>query len=577
MATKTRSRTSTRVPGQSVDYVAVAIAYAEDASEDSKGRRYGKRIRQAAKRFLKDLKRAQKPRSPFVWSPPQAVRACRFIEKLPHVEGVWSTATLLLEPAQVFFLVQLFGFRTPAGGRRFTTALFAIARKNAKSTLAAGILLYCLCEESEPGPQILSAATTGDQARIVWNIAKRMVERTPALREHYGVEAFANTVVRYGTSGVMKPINAKASTQDGLNPSALCFDELHAHKTPELLNVLTSAAGARANPLFLYTTTEGYETPGPWPEIRKFSENVLDGVVTADHFLAIFYCVDEKDDDFDEAAWIKANPLIEGNPLLLDVIRREAIEAKSIPSKFAEFQIKRLNRRASSSSGFVNLRKWNGCAAVVSLDAMVGVQCWAGLDLATTTDMAAWRLLWLKDDVWYTWGRYWVPAEAVRHRTERRTVPYAGWVAAGHVTETSGDAVDYAVIEQQIVADFARFQPGKIAYDPWNAMQLATRLTDQGLPLEAFIQGPRSYHPAMQAFEIAYTTGALRHDGNPVLTWNMANLVARHDVNLNMAPDRKRSADKIDGAAALFMAFGVAVGDVDGRSFEAFLRNPVSA
>lgn len=543
---------------QPTDYVSIAIAYAEEAIAAPRGEWVGKWIRIAAQRFIRDLKRTQRKRPPFVWSAERANHACSFIEELPHVEGVWSTRTIRLEPFQIFLLVQLFGFRDHNGGRRFTTCLFAVARKNAKTTLAAAILLYCLCCEAEPGPQILAAAMTGNQARIVWSIAKRMVEATEDLREAFQLEAFANTIVRYENGGVCKPINAKASSQDGLNPSALCFDELHAHKTHDLLNVLTSAAGARANPLFLYTSTEGYETPGPWPEIRRFAQNVLEEAIEAEHFLAIYYALDDEDQDFDPSKWIKANPLLDANPILRAAIDKEAIEARAMAGKLSEFRIKRLNRQASSAGAWVNLVKWKRCAGAVNLEELRGLPCWAAFDLASTRDMNAWRLLWQKGDEYFTWGRYWVPTDAVAQRTERRSVPYRAWVDAGLITQTEGDAVDYSVIERDILADCKRFAPKMVAYDPWGATQLAQNLSAQGVPLMQFIQGPRSYNAAMDAFEVAYTTGKLHHGADPVLLWQAANLVARTDVNLNKAPDRKRSADKIDGIVALLMCFGLA-------------------
>jgi phage terminase large subunit-like protein len=224
------------------DYVAIAVAYAEQARDDVRHKRFGKWFRLAADRFLKDLERARADAPPFTFDPDQANDACDFIEKLPHVEGKWSTPNLLLHDSHVFFVVNLFGFRNADGTRRFTTALLAIARKNAKSTLAAAILLYCLCCEDEPGAQVISAATTGDQARIIFKIAKLMVDKTPDLREQFGVETFANAIARWPTGSALKPINAKASTQDGLNPSHTVLDEIHAHRTHDLLNVLQSAA-----------------------------------------------------------------------------------------------------------------------------------------------------------------------------------------------------------------------------------------------------------------------------------------------------------------------------------------------
>lgn len=542
------------------DHVDVAIRYAKAAAAD-RGGRFGRLIKLAAKRFLDDLKRAKKKGAPFSFSRDHANHACSWIELLPHVEGKWETPEIRLHPSHVWFVVQLFGFRKPDGTRRFTSALFAVARKNAKSTLSAAILLYCECCEEEEGAQVISAATTGSQARIIFNVAKRMAEKKADLREAYGLECWANAISRVETGATFKPINAKASTQDGLNPSHVGLDEIHAHKTPDLLNVLQSAAGARRNPLWLFTTTEGYANPGPWSEIRQFATQLLEGVFgdAADHFLAIFFAVDKDDGDFDEKAWHKANPLMDVNPHLLAAIRKESIEAKAMPSKLAEFQIKRLNRPAAAANGFILLPKWNACHGVVDLDALKDVPCWGGLDLASTRDLASLRLVWRLDDKIITWGRRWVPESAVAQRTERGTVPYAGWVAAGLLEQTEGEVTDYAVIEQAVLDVHERFNLQSLAFDRWNATEMVSRLVAAEVPLVEFIQGTKSYHPAMVELERAYIGKRLVHDGDPVLAWCAANLVARKDVNLNMAPDKRRSADKIDDITALLMAIGISI------------------
>jgi len=560
MARQRTASTSSQKAGTTqplADFVDIADAYAEEVVDDRPGEKYGKWIRLAAKRYRADRRTAnRKKRPPYLFSRQQANRYCEFIECLPHVEGEWDSPTIRLEPAQVFFVVQLFGFRNHDGTRRFTTALFAVARKNAKSTLAAAILIAVFCLEPGIGPQVLSAATTGDQARVVWGIAKRMVERAHDLQEAFMVEPFANAIARHDVGGTFKPINAKASTQDGLNPSALCFDELHAHKTRDLFDVLRSAAGARKSPLFLYTTTEGYENPGPWAEMRSFAFQVLEGVVKAEHFLAIYYAVDDADDDFDERAWRKANPLL-GRSVTVEKLREHAVEAKQQPGGLAEFRIKRLNRRAAAADGLIDLRKWRRCGGEIPLAELVNVPCWGGLDLASTRDMTAWRLVWMLDETLYTWGRYWVPSDAVAQRTERGSVPYRSWVEQGFVTMTEGDVADYRQIHQEIASDCGRFRVQTIAFDPWNAVQLVQQLQEDGLEMVQFIQGPKSYHPAIQELERLYMGKRLAHGGNPVLNWNAANLVARRDVNMNMAPDRKRSSDKIDGIVALIMAVGI--------------------
>lgn len=559
---KRKPKTSSRSSGSDTrDYVQIATAYAQKAVADRRGLRHCKWTRLAAKRFLADLKRAGSRKPPFRFDAWHARDACGFIESLPHVEGKWDTPTIRLDPFQIFFVVQLFGFRNLDGTRRFTSALLALARKNAKSTLGAGILLYCQCCEDEPGPQIVSAATTGDQARIVFNVAKRMVEKTPDLQEAFDVKAYANAIASFRNGGSFKPINAKASTQNGLNPSATVLDEVHAHKTAELLDVLQSAAGARRNPLWLYTTTEGYETPGPWPELRKFAQQVLDGVVKADHFLAMIYALDDDDDDFDESRYVKANPLLDASPILQRELHKAAAEAKAMPGRLAEFRIKRLNRQASAAQGWIDLPKWKRCGGAVDLEALVGLPCWAALDLASTTDLAAWRLVWQVDDRLLTWGRRWVPETAVERRTLRGTVPYEAWRGAGLIEATPGDVIDYEVIEARIREDIERFNPTLIAFDRWNAVDLVNRLTKDELPMIEFVQGPKSYHPAMQELERLYLARKLVHGGDPVLQWCASNLVVRYDANMNMAPDKKRSAEKIDDMAALLMAIGISKGE----------------
>jgi phage terminase large subunit-like protein len=552
------------------DYVRIAKNFAEQAVKDKKRTRNCEKVRQAAQRFLDDLKRSRRTSCSFVFDSWHANDACDFIEKLPHVEGKWETPTITLHRSQIFFIVQLFGFRKRESiyiegwgdyhPRRFTSALLAQARKNAKSTIAAAILIYCECCEPEEGAQIISAATTFPQASIIFNIGKRMVEKTAALRDAFGLEVWAKAVSRADTGATFKPIHAKASTQDGLNPSHVSLDEIHAHKSPDLLNVLTSAAGARLNPLWLYTTTEGFLNPGPWGELRTFAHRILEGVFgsDADHFLVLYFGIDDDDDPLDPKVWCKANPLLETNPKLLEAIKKEAFDAKQIPSKMPEFLIKRCNRQAAAPSSWVQLDRWKKCGGKkIDLNELEPYPCWGGLDLASTTDMASFRLIWDVDGLLVTYGWRFVPEEMVAYRSERGLVPYLSWQESGLIIATEGNAIDFSVIEKCIEDQFERFRIQMIAYDSWNAMDLVTRLVGKGIPMIEFVQGPKSYHPAMQQIERAYLRGELRYGVDPVLEWQASNLVPREDENQNKAPSKKRSGDKIDDMCSLFMARGV--------------------
>jgi phage terminase large subunit-like protein len=579
------------------NFTQVAIDYANEAIADKSRAKFCYWIQKAAHRFLNDLEKAKLEDNPYFFDDWHAQDACDFIEKMPHVEGQWDTPTIVMHPSHVFFVVQLFGFRKrqgiPVAGwgdgifypRRYTSGLFAVARKNAKSLLASSVLNYCMCCEPEEGAQIISAATTFGQARIVFDAAKKQVDKTPELRDAFGLETWAKAITRLSTGTSFKPIHAKAQTQDGLNPSHVSLDEIHAHKNADLLNVLTSAAGARKNPLWLYTTTEGYVNEGPWNDIKNFAKSILNNAVEADHFLALIYALDNEDknnkvtedNEFDESKWIKANPLMDVNPSLKDAIRKEAIEAKSMPSKLSEFRIKRLNRPASVANGWINLTKWAECGGEVDLDWLTEYPCYGGLDLASTTDIASFRLVWDVNGVLYTHGYRYVPSDTVRLRSNRGTVPYEKWVNQGLLIETEGNIIDTRRIESDILDCYKRFKIKDIAYDRWGARDLVVRLVDQGVPMIEFIQGRFSFHPAMVFLEERYLSGNLRHSGDEVLNWCASNLITRQDVNNNHQPDKNRSSDKIDDMVALIMAAGICRANQKQEDDLSFLKCPIIA
>jgi phage terminase large subunit-like protein len=576
------------------DYVGIARAYAEEAADLKNRKRFNKEVRQAAQRFLRDLWRAEHPESfsspsrVFYFDPWCACDPCDFIEKLPHVEGTWDTPNLTLHRSDVWFVVNLFGFRKATDhSRRFSKAIKAIARKNAKTTVAAGIGLYCQTCDGEVGPQVVSAAPTGAQARIVFDMASKMVNATPDLQEQFSLQVFKASIASYDNGGSFKPLTSKAKTKDGLNPSCVVIDEVHAHQDHDLINVLTSAAGARRNVLFLYVTTEGFDSPGPWAELRDVMKKILDGVLDeedSDHILCVFYKLDDEDkeakipadDDFDEAAWIKANPLIEVNDILFQKIREEAAEAKHMPGKLAEFRIKRLNRPSAVSGGWIDIPRWRKCAGAVDLQALKDVPCFGGLDLASVRDFCSYRLIWELDGVVITHGWSWVPKLAVAERKRRGLVPYTSWLEAGHLIEAGEEVVDHGSVLEKLIWVRENFRLVGNAYDSWNAAQLAKKARDAGVPMQEFVQGPKSYHPAMQALEVAYFAGNFRHGNAPVLNWCASNIVARQDQNLNKAPDKKKSADKIDEMTALLMAFGASLApEEETGTIDSWLKAPI--
>ncbi len=546
--------------GHSRNFAAIAEAYARDAAGAAKkDKRFCKWVRLAAKRHLNDRKKFASVRAPYKWDEWHANDVCDFIEKMPHVEGEWDSASITLEPPQIFILCVVFGWRRQDGKRRFSRAYIEMARKNAKSTFTAGVALYCLCCENEVGPQIVIGATTGDQANKVFLPAKKMVEKTVDLREAFEVQAWARSVTCGTTGGFMQPINAKASTQDGWNPHCAVLDELHAHKTRELFDVIRSAFGARKNPLLWMITTAGYNTLGVCFEQRTMVTKILDGLIEADHYFGIIFSLDEGDDPFDEEVWGKANPLL-GVSVQLAELRGYSIEAKNSPESFGEFQTKRLNIWTNARKGHVNMELWKKCDGEVDLDTLTDTPCWAALDLASTEDMNALRIVWRMPDGRYkTWGKVYLPEDTVIPRTERGNVPYQTWAQQGLITLTPGSVTDYDFIKRDIRWIAENFDLQGLAYDPWNALHLATQMQDEGVPMIEFRQGMASFNAAMKEVDRLYTSRQLDHAGDPILAWNASNLIARRDANDNIAPDKKYSAEKIDGMVALIMAVALSL------------------
>jgi phage terminase large subunit-like protein len=578
------------------DYAAIALAYAKEAAADKKQRRHCKWVRLAAQRHLDDLKRAGKGWAYRfdVW---RANDVCDFIEKLPHVEGTWATPTLTLEPAQIFILSVVFGWRRVNDGlRRFSTVYIEMARKGAKSTLTSGVALYCLCCEGEVGPQVVIGATTGEQAGKVFNPAKKMVERTEDLREAFGLSAFSRSIACKSNGGFIQPINAKGKTQDGWNPHLGILDELHAHKDRALFDVINSAFGSRKNPLLWVITTAGFDTVGVCYEQRTFVTKILERVLEAEHFFGIIYTLDtaaeyadgrkKGDDPFDERMWVKANPMIGVTPTL-ESMRRDATGAKASPGSEGEFKTKRLNIWLNAASRWLNMTQWLSCAdPALGWSDFEGLDCWVGADLADKDDITALVLAAIDTQGRLIFKpRFYLPMAVLSrsdHAEGRGAAPYRTWAAQGHLTLTEGDWIDHNLIEEQIREWHSHYGLRKAIFDQFAAARaMAARLnedlanTDDPLAEVLPKSAAKVTDPAKE-LEARVKSGPdrLRHDGNPVMNWMASNVCISRRVNETILPKKETemSPAKIDGIDALVNAIAPALSVMepapysDGRS-----------
>jgi phage terminase large subunit-like protein len=534
-------------PEAKQDYIGVMRAYM--AGVQSGEIVAGKWVKLAVARQLRDEARGDWG---FAFSRFFAVKACAFIESLPHVEGRWGSLTIHLEPWQVFVVCMLFGWRLKEDSfrRRFTILYLELARKNAKSTLAAGIALYHLLHEEEPGAQVICGATTGSQARIVFDIAKKMADRSGRLIVA-GVRTLTHRIIY--RDGIMKPINSKASTQDGLNPSVILLDEAHAQDF-ELHNVLKSAQGARDNSLMLCPTTAGYDLLSVGYAMHQTVRKILQGVVEAEHYLGVIYAIDYEDgDDWqDERVWPKANPMLGVTPKL-DKFRQDFIDAKNTPSGELDFLVKQLSVWHGAGSAWLSLPKWDLCADVsCKLDRFLGRECCIGGDLSQNDDITAVAYTFKVDDIFWSVVQLYLPEDVVEERA-RKVPEYAYWVKLGVLKLTPGSMIDYNMIEKDIRANLLRFKVKDIAFDQYGSFQIVGSLFNDGYPARIETKNSTNSTPPARELESRVKHRRFRHDGNPALRWHASNVVVTRKVDGSLVPKKEtaESPNKIDGIEAV--------------------------
>ena len=511
-------------------------------------------VRCACERNRRDLETGEERG---LWFDEEKARtAITFFRLLKHSKGEWAGRTLELEPWQQFAVAMLMGWRREDGTRRFRTSYLEVARKNGKTTLAAGLGLYLMLADGEPGAEVYSVATKRDQARLSHGEATRMAKSSPAIRRM--VNVYRDNIHIVDTASKFEPLGADADTMDGLNVHAALVDEVHAHKTRAVWDVIETATGARRQPLMFAITTAGYDRQSLCWKLHEYTEKVLDGVIEDDSWFGMIYTLDGDDEWDDESAWVKANPNLAVSKKL-DDMRRKAGRAKEMPASLNAFQRLELDIWTQAETKWIPLEHWQACGAAVDPEGLRGRICYGGLDLSTNTDVSAFVMVFppqQEGDAYQVIPRFWIPEEAMIERSRRDRVPYDVWVRQGLITATPGNVIDYAWILHQIDQDAQAYDIVEIAFDRWGATKIQTELMERGGQdwLVQFGQGYVSMSPAMRELERLILEHKLAHGSNPVLTWMANNLVVRTDPAGNIKPDKEKSTEKIDGMVALVMA-----------------------
>ena len=512
-----------------------------------------KLVRLTCERHIKDLENAHK--RGFRFDKEKAERVIRFFGLLHHSKGEWAGQKFQLAPFQQAFLWILFGWvKAATGYRRFNFAYSCLARKQGKSTLASGVALYLLAADNEGGAEVYSAATKKDQARIVFQESTRMVSKSPSLRNY--IKQYRDSLSIAKTASKYVPLASDDDSLDGLHIHGCIGDEVHAWKGRALWDVLITAMGARRQPLMFAITTAGYDRHSICFEQHSYSEKVLQGVIEDDTWFSWIAQIDPEDDWEDERVWCKANPTL-GEIVKIEELRSAAAKAKENPAALNAFLRLRLNRWTESSVSWVPLDKWDACNGPVTHKLLHKRPCFGALDLATTTDIAAFVLLFPPygdDTKWRVLPHFYLPEENIKDRVTRDRVPYDVWQRQGHFNLTPGNIIDYDYIRAHVNKLSEEYDIKEIAYDPWNATQIATQLEGDGFVLAQTRQGFTTFSGPMKRLLELVLRGEIEHGGNPVLRWMASNTVADMDPAGNIKPSKNKSTEKIDGIVALIMA-----------------------
>lgn len=522
----------------------------------------GQLIRLTVERHRKDLKRKRG----IYFDEAEGLFICQFFEDwLTHFKGIHAGNPFILEPWQKFMLYLLNGWKSTDGRRRFQTLYLEVAKKNGKTPLAAGISLFSLLADNEPGAEVYYSATTRDQAKICFKYAAEMVKRSPEFSER--IRVLTNALAYDQQTSTAQPVSSEAGNIEGKSGSCIIVDEFHEHKTPEVRNNLRSGMASRWQPLEIITTTAGYNKNGPCFAMRKTCIDVLKGRKKNDALLPMIFTIDEGDDWTDQKNWHKSNPNL-GVSVQLSYLQNQFTAAKTEGStSIVAFQTKHMNIWTDAPNEWIGQEVWkkNDRGAVD----LSGRACAGGLDLSSTSDITA-LVLYFEDENEQAALEcfFWVPEETAKAVAKDGQIPYLEWVNDGHLLTTPGNVIDKSAIRRMITGTYfedgaqkydpdnimERYQVKAIAYDPWQAATIVPELIQDGAPMTKHPQGIGTMSGPTKELEKRIMAGTINHQGQPVLDWMRGNVAIYTDANGNIKVHKKNSSGKVDGIIATIMA-----------------------
>ena len=487
----------------------------------------------------------------------KADRAVTFIENLCHTKGKWAGTPFWLLPWQEQLIRDIFGIVKPDGNRQFRTAFVEICKKVGKSELAAAVALYLLYADNEPSAEVYGAAADRQQASIVFDVAKQMVEMSPALMKRSKLMGATKRIVNYSNAGYYQVLSAEVGGKHGFSVSGLVFDEIHTQPNRQLYDVLTKGSSdARQNPLHFIITTAGNDRHSIAYELHTKAVDILEGRRVDPTFYPVVYGLKDDEDWEDEANWYKVNPSL-GYTVDIERLRDACREAKQNPADEITFKWLRCNMWVSSTVAWIPDAIYMRGNEPIDMDALAGRDCYAGLDLSSTGDITALVLIFPprdEEEKYVLLPYFWIPEETIPRRVKANSVPYDIWEKQGYIMSTEGNVIHYDFIEKFIMDLSEKYHILEIAVDRWNATQMIQNLEGEGFTIVPFGQGFSSMSAPTKEFYRLLMEGRIIHGGNPVLRWMAGNVVIDTDPAGNIKVTKAKSKEKIDGIVAAIMA-----------------------
>jgi phage terminase large subunit-like protein len=493
----------------------------------------------------------------------KAERIRRFIEKYcTYTKGEWAGQKFKLLPWQWDELIKpLFGTLNDDGYRQYRTAYVEIPKKNGKSELVAALGIYMLTNDGEDGAEVYLAASDREQASIVYQAAASMVRNNDDLGERLKCLDSRKRIIYQKKNSLMQVLSSESYTKHGLSPSCVIIDEIHAHPSDELWNVLTAGTDyARRQQVVLVITTAGvYDKNSIWWRLRTKAIQVRDGIIKDPRFLPVLYLADpEKDRDDDEELWKRVNPSL-GQIFTLDKIRQDYEEARQNPIDLQNFRRFRLNIPIRQISKWMPMDAWDRCAGQIDLEILKGKKCYGGLDMSTKIDLTSFVLVFPPQeglDHYVILPHFYCPEDTIMQRSRQDAVHYEIWKQEGFLTATPGNVVDEEFIEKDVVEASKLYSLQEVGFDPWGATAIANKLFNtHGVKMVEVRQGAKSMSEPAKDILVKVKNGNLSHGGHPVLRWCADNLVMVLDANENVRPDKERATERIDGMVAMINAW----------------------